>query len=143
MERIATTRDSAIVSRSMRAVRSVDTAPEVALRKRLWHAGLLYRLGRTLPGRPDLVFPRQGAVLLGSTVMFTWTSGKGNTTFDLWLGSSPDAADIFDRRDGPGTSQVVDNIPLDGRPVYVRLTSSDGTESGTFIRSYTFSASRN
>ncbi|MFN0148265.1 MAG: protein kinase domain-containing protein [Dehalococcoidia bacterium] len=91
----------------------------------------------------ELVFPRAGSVLLGSTLTFTWASGTGNTRFDLWVGSSPDAADIYDRPDGPGTSQVVDNIPVDGRPIYVRLTSSDGTEAGTFIRSYTFTASRN
>jgi DNA mismatch endonuclease (patch repair protein) len=63
MEHKATTRDAVVVSRAMRAVRSSGTAPEVALRKRLWRAGLRYRLGRALPGRPDLVFPAQGAVV--------------------------------------------------------------------------------
>ncbi|RYG44466.1 very short patch repair endonuclease [bacterium] len=47
-------------SRSMRANRSRDTAPELRLRKALWAAGLRgYRVARKgLPGRPDIVFGR-------------------------------------------------------------------------------------
>lgn len=45
----------------MQAVRSVDTGPELALRRELWHMGLRYRVGiRPLPGlnrRADIVFP--------------------------------------------------------------------------------------
>lgn len=45
----------------MAAIRSKDTAPELAVRRALHAAGLRYRLhGRRLPGRPDLVFPRRG-----------------------------------------------------------------------------------
>lgn len=40
----------------MRAVRSSDTRPELALRKALWRHGFRYRLGSRLPGRPDIVF---------------------------------------------------------------------------------------
>ena len=48
----------------MRRVRSTDTAPEVALRKALWRHGLRYRTGvRSLPGAPDLVFPRHRLAL--------------------------------------------------------------------------------
>ena len=42
-------------SRLMARVRTRDTAPELALRKALWTAGLRYRLRRTLPGSPDIV----------------------------------------------------------------------------------------
>ena len=50
-------------SRIMAAVRSKDTEPELALRRRLHALGLRYRLhDRRLPGTPDLVFPRFGAV---------------------------------------------------------------------------------
>ena len=42
----------------MAAIRSKDTAPELAVRRYLHAAGLRYRLcPRELPGRPDLVFP--------------------------------------------------------------------------------------
>lgn len=34
-----------------------DTAPEIALRRMCWSAGMRYRLRSRLPGKPDLVFP--------------------------------------------------------------------------------------
>ena len=51
-------------SRTMRAVRSRDTAPEMAVRRFLHAAGLRYRLhDRRLPGVPDLVFPSRRVAL--------------------------------------------------------------------------------
>jgi DNA mismatch endonuclease (patch repair protein) len=48
----------------MRAVKSRDTAPEIALRKALFARGFRYRIDdRSLPGSPDLVFPQYSAVL--------------------------------------------------------------------------------
>lgn len=48
----------------MRAVRRSNTKPELELRQRLHAMGLRYRLNvRTLPGSPDLVFPRYHAVV--------------------------------------------------------------------------------
>lgn len=51
-------------SRTMRAVRSRDTRPEMAVRRFLHAAGLRYRLhDRRLAGKPDLVFPGRRIVL--------------------------------------------------------------------------------
>ncbi|MCP2320919.1 T/G mismatch-specific endonuclease [Nocardia amikacinitolerans] len=51
-------------SRTMRAVRSRDTAPEMAVRRYLHAAGLRYRLHEAqLPGKPDLVFPSRRIAL--------------------------------------------------------------------------------
>lgn len=48
----------------MRRVRRKDTAPEMAVRKYLHGEGLRYRLHvRGLPGTPDLVFAKYGAVV--------------------------------------------------------------------------------
>lgn len=48
----------------MSAVRGKDSKAEIAIRKALWSRGLRYRLHRaSLPGRPDLVFPRFRSVL--------------------------------------------------------------------------------
>jgi DNA mismatch endonuclease, patch repair protein len=48
-------------SKMMAAIRSKDTAPELAVRRYLHAAGLRYRLHRhDLPGRPDLVFASRG-----------------------------------------------------------------------------------
>jgi len=46
-------------SRVMSRIRSVDTKPEVRLRKALFAHGLRYRKNvRALPGTPDIVFPK-------------------------------------------------------------------------------------
>jgi DNA mismatch endonuclease (patch repair protein) len=50
----------------MRAVRSRDTTPEMAVRRAATALGYRYRLHRaTLPGKPDLVFgPRRKAIFV-------------------------------------------------------------------------------
>lgn len=51
-------------SRRMAAIRSANTAPELALRRELHRLGLRFTLNnKKLPGKPDLVFPRHGAVV--------------------------------------------------------------------------------
>ena len=48
----------------MAAVRSEDTGPEMAIRKIVHRLGYRYRLHvRSLPGRPDLVFPARRKVV--------------------------------------------------------------------------------
>src|SRR5262245_18612210 len=48
----------------MRAVKSSNTAPEIAVRKSAHALGLRFRLNRSdLPGKPDLVFPARRAAL--------------------------------------------------------------------------------
>lgn len=52
-------------SRMMSRIRGRDTKPEVALRKALFRRGFRYRANdRRLPGSPDIVFPKYGAVVL-------------------------------------------------------------------------------
>ncbi|MBS1876948.1 MAG: DNA mismatch endonuclease Vsr [Acidobacteria bacterium] len=51
-------------SRTMRAVKSGDTAPEMAVRSLAHGLGYRFRLRRKdLPGKPDLVFPRLARVV--------------------------------------------------------------------------------
>ncbi|WP_415909131.1 very short patch repair endonuclease [Oleiharenicola sp. Vm1] len=51
-------------SRIMASVRTRDTGPEVALRKRLHSLGYRYRMhAANLPGRPDIVFPSRKKVI--------------------------------------------------------------------------------
>lgn len=48
----------------MAAIRSKDTNPELSLRRCLFGLGYRYRLHqRGLPGKPDMVFPKYGAVV--------------------------------------------------------------------------------
>ena len=47
-------------SRTMSRIRSIDTKPEVALRKKLWAKGYRYRKNyKGLPGTPDIVFLKE------------------------------------------------------------------------------------
>ena len=53
-----------IRSRTMRAVKSRDTGPEMTVRRLVHSLGYRYRLHRRdLPGAPDLVFPARHAVI--------------------------------------------------------------------------------
>lgn len=50
--------------RNMSRIRGRDTKPEMLIRRGLHARGLRYRLhDKSLPGRPDLVFPRYRAVI--------------------------------------------------------------------------------
>lgn len=51
-------------SKNMAAIRSSNTAPEIAVRRAVHAAGFRYSLhSRHLPGRPDLVLPKYGIVV--------------------------------------------------------------------------------
>ena len=51
-------------SQMMQAVHSIDTKPEILVRRALFKAGLRYRLHRRdLPGTPDLYILKYGAVI--------------------------------------------------------------------------------
>jgi len=55
---------SAVRSRTMRAVKSRDTGPELLVRRLIFGLGYRYRLHRKdLPGKPDIVFPARRAVI--------------------------------------------------------------------------------
>jgi DNA mismatch endonuclease (patch repair protein) len=50
--------------RTMQAVKSKDTVPEMVVRRLVYRMGYRYRLHRDeLPGKPDLVFPRLRCVI--------------------------------------------------------------------------------
>jgi len=50
-------RDAAVTSRIMAAVKNTGTRPEMALRRELFRRGLRYRVRTAVLGRPDIVFP--------------------------------------------------------------------------------------
>ncbi|WP_425107497.1 very short patch repair endonuclease [Ancylobacter sp.] len=56
--------DVATRSRMMSGIRAKDTKPEMIVRRGLHSSGLRYTLHvRSLPGTPDIVFPRKKAVI--------------------------------------------------------------------------------
>jgi DNA mismatch endonuclease (patch repair protein) len=51
-------------SKMMAGIQGKDTKPEIKVRKALHHLGFRYKLhDKTLPGKPDLVFPKYNAVI--------------------------------------------------------------------------------
>src|SRR5713101_7581935 len=48
-----------VTSRIMSRVKASGSVAELAVRRRLWINGLRYLIHTKLPGRPDIVFPRQ------------------------------------------------------------------------------------
>jgi DNA mismatch endonuclease (patch repair protein) len=55
---------AAVRNRIMASIKRRDTRPELAIRSLLHRRGFRFRLHRRdLPGKPDLVFPRHGAVI--------------------------------------------------------------------------------
>lgn len=54
----------AVRSRMMSSIRNRDTKPELLIRRGLHARGFRYRVSdRSLPGRPDMVFPKYHAVI--------------------------------------------------------------------------------
>lgn len=62
--RMATIKTDPLRSRTMRAVKSKNTTPELVVRRMLHSLGYRYRLHRNdLPGKPDLVFGSRRKVI--------------------------------------------------------------------------------
>lgn len=78
-------------SRTMRAVRSRDTGPEMIVRRFLHAAGLRYLLhDRRLPGSPDLVFPSRRIALFVHGCFWHQHPGcaaakRPRTRLDYWI----------------------------------------------------------
>ena len=61
----------------MRAVKSTDTSPEILVRSALHRAGLRYRLhDKSLPGKPDLVFPKHRLLVFINGCYWHWHGCK-------------------------------------------------------------------
>ena len=86
-------RDKAIVSKTMKRVKSKDTSIEVVLRKALWKKGFRYRKNvASLPGKLDIVIPKYKIVIFCDSEFFhgkDWDKlkeqlQKGNNA-DYWI----------------------------------------------------------
>ena len=56
---------SAIRSKNMQAIKSRDTKPELLVRRMLHARGFRFRVNvKTLPAKPDIVFPKYQAIVL-------------------------------------------------------------------------------
>src|SRR5204862_365744 len=72
-----------------------------------------------------------------SRVTFTWSAGSA-TAYFLFVGSSPNGADIYNSGQVTVLSKTVNSIPTDGRTIYVTLGSR---VNGSWITNhYTYTA---
>jgi hypothetical protein len=70
-------------------------------------------------------------------VTFQWTAGSA-TQYALTVGSNPQAIDIYSSGIISAQSATVNNIPVDGRTIYVTLYSKVGN---TWVNNaYTYTA---
>jgi Chitobiase/beta-hexosaminidase C-terminal domain len=69
-----------------------------------------------------IIDPVVGSTFASSSVPFTWSAGSA-TAYQLLVGNSVGASDIFSSGQTGGHSITVNNLPTDGRTIYVRLWS--------------------
>jgi len=91
----------------------------------------------TPTGAAVMLSPPPGSTFTSSSVTFTWSAGSASAYF-LFVGSSPNGADIYNSGIVTAHSKAVNNIPTDGRTIYVTLLS-EVNNSWTF-KSYTYKA---
>jgi hypothetical protein len=69
-----------------------------------------------------MLTPVPGSTFTSSSVTFTWSAGSASAYF-LFVGSSLHGADIYNSGVVTVRSKTVNNMPTDGRTIYVTLGS--------------------
>lgn len=90
--------------------------------------------------KAKLLTPVNGAALPSGNTTFTWDAGTGVQQYALWVGSEPNAYDLYGAGEGTNRSKAV-TLPTDGRPIYVRLWSMFNGAWQQY-NSYTFTTQR-
>jgi flagellar hook assembly protein FlgD len=72
----------------------------------------------------NLITPAVGFLIASPSVAFQWTSGSSVSEYRLTIGNTLGAGDVYDQSQGTNTTVTVNNIPLNGQPLYVRLSSN-------------------
>jgi len=80
------------------------------------------------PALATMSTPAPGSTLPGSTVVFTWTPGAGPTQYELWLGTSLGASNLYNsgqinNSGQPAYTATATGLPANGATVYARLYS--------------------
>jgi uncharacterized repeat protein (TIGR03803 family) len=78
-------------------------------------------LNTTAAVTPAMISPAPGSTLTSSSVVFQWSSGTGVTNYFLYVGSSAGDNDIYGKSAGLNLSTTVNNLPVNGSTLYVRL----------------------
>ena len=89
--------------------------------------------------KSQMISPANGATLNSSTVSFSWTAGTA-TSYWLYLGSTPGAADLYNQDQGTSLSRTVSGLPTDGRTIYATLWSYVASLGGWVTNQYSYKA---
>jgi len=88
-------------------------------------------------GAAVMISPPPGSTFTSSSVTFTWSAGSA-TAYVLFVGSSLHGADVYNSGIVTVLSKTVNNIPTDGRTIYVTLGSEVSGSWST--KDYTYTA---
>jgi len=95
------------------------------------------------PAAAQMISPLPGSVLPGTTETFDWSGGPAGSQYKLDVNDKMPLppigqGDIFGNGNGTtGKSELVSDIPCDGRTIYVRLSSLTNGQSQTGLYTYT------
>ncbi|MGC4088169.1 MAG: hypothetical protein QM756_09765 [Polyangiaceae bacterium] len=85
---------------------------------------------------PSITSPSSGSTFKTTSVTFKWAAGADE--YWIYVGKSSGAKDVFQSASlGTATSFTVNDLPLDGKKLYVTLQSRFGTSLKTSTKSYT------
>jgi hypothetical protein len=99
-----------------------------------------YRYNAAVVPAATIISPATDTTLSGSSVLFQWTSGIGINEYFLYIGSTLYGYDLYFQSQGSSQVATVNNLPTDGRILYVRLWSRDG--DSWFYKDYTYRAGK-
>lgn len=89
-----------------------------------WHYNDYTYTAATIPVA-TISSPVPGSTLAGGTVTFNWTSAAAATSYQVWVGSTPGAYDLG-LASTTGVSATINNLPINGANVFVRLYTLTG-----------------
>jgi hypothetical protein len=90
-------------------------------------------------GVPATLTSPAAGTTLGTSATFTWNAGSGVTAYQLWLGTTANANNIYNSHGTLSLSETVTGIPASGGTIFVTLYSQI---NGVYkSNAYTFTAS--
>ncbi|HVL68450.1 MAG TPA: VCBS repeat-containing protein [Vicinamibacterales bacterium] len=82
-----------------------------------------HRFVAAVPGPARITNPAAGATLSGATQTFTWSPGVGAQFYWVNVGSTQGGYEYYSNYVGNTQAVTVTGLPIDGRPIWVRLMS--------------------
>ena len=99
-----------------------------------------YTAATSVSQKAVMTSPAPGSTLAGSSQTFVWTN-VGAAQYYLYVGTTSGGKDLYAQSQGTNTSVTVSGLPTDGRTLYVRLWTLQGTTWASNDYSYTAATS--